>query len=858
MPEAGEPDAEDTGARPAPHVVPLIDGWTLWRTICLRSTGFPIDMLESLAAHDAAAAIDGFLDCEAAWEDARERALQSFSNTVKTLEKDARKPYYRAMRHLTKGRTPDPIPEAPETASLFEALALAAERRDAARRRAEKSVAEARRSVSANLREVCTDPLFREAIIWQNRQVLHNSIDVLLRTPTGKRNTQARQHEQLVVNYLQRYCAKNETIGFFGPLAWGEWADEGPPLTLRLGPDLIAARKVHFEYWAIDALVDTLSKDSRLRIWLSPRLDPRLRIEGNALIGVLGKRRSIPSDTARVLAACDGETAAAEIAANVAADPECAEVTVDQVYGILDRATRSGVVSWTLDVPVAPNPERSLRKTLERVGDDPLRSHLTASLDGLEAAHGAVAAAAGDADALDRALGELEAQFTRLTGKSPVHHPGKVYAGRTLVYEDCRRQAEIDLGPEIRARIGPPLALILQSARWFSHTIAARFEDYLDKLYPELEARFAPQPVPFFSMGFLFDRRNPVIPGIVRTVVEDLTARWASILAFEPGTRRLQVSTERLRPHVSAAFTVPRPGWPGARHHSPDIMIAAEGPEAMRQGRFQCVLGEIHVTDTMVMRPLFRATHPRPEDLVVAYQHDVDHPRVHLVTPRKYVGHRKAWDPFLPGDFQLAWDSSPTWRSREKVLRICDLIVERSAGGFSVRTRDDTRCFPATVLFEPLLRRASLTEFRLLPQAGHTPRIILDGLVISRESWRFPCHELAFAYAKRGTERFIGARCWARVQGLPRWVFVRVPQEYKPVYVDLESPLSVEAMAKLVRRAIDAVGDKSELSLSEMLPTPRQCWLTDAQGNTYSSELRIVAVDPESWRPSGAEPSRGS
>ena len=149
--------------------------------------------------------------------------------------------------------------------------------------------------------------------------------------------------------------------------------------------------------------------------------------------------------------------------------------------------------------------------------------------------------------------------------------------------------------------------------------------------------------------------------------------------------------------------------------------------------------------------------------------------------------------------------------------------------------------------------RARLSDATDTAAAGR--KIILDGLVISRESWRFPCHELAFAYAKRETERFIGARCWARVQGLPRWVFVRVPQEFKPVYVDLESPPSVEAMAKLVRRAIDTVGDKSELSLSEMLPTPRQCWLTDAQGNTYTSELRIVAVDPESWRPSGAEPS---
>ena len=28
-----------------------------------------------------------------------------------------------------------------------------------------------------------------------------------------------------------------------------------------------------------------------------------------------------------------------------------------------------------------------------------------------------------------------------------------------------------------------------------------------------------------------------------------------------------------------------------------------------------------------------------------------------------------------------------------------------------------------------------------------------------------------------------------------------------------------------------------------MLPTPEQCWLADADGNHYVSELRMVAVD---------------
>jgi hypothetical protein len=72
--------------------------------------------------------------------------------------------------------------------------------------------------------------------------------------------------------------------------------------------------------------------------------------------------------------------------------------------------------------------------------------------------------------------------------------------------------------------------------------------------------------------------------------------------------------------------------------------------------------------------------------------------------------------------------------------------------------------------------------------------------------------------------------------GLPRWVFVRIPEELKPYYIDFESAISVELLAKLVRKA-------SSLKVSEMLPTPDQAWLTDAEGRRYSCELRASALD---------------
>ena len=75
---------------------------------------------------------------------------------------------------------------------------------------------------------------------------------------------------------------------------------------------------------------------------------------------------------------------------------------------------------------------------------------------------------------------------------------------------------------------------------------------------------------------------------------------------------------------------------------------------------------------------------------------------------------------------------------------------------------------------------------------------------------------------------------------MPRYVFAKVPEEPKPIFVDFASPLLVEMFAKIVRKA-------STLTVTEMLPTAEQCWVPDHAGNTYSSELRLVAVDPLPW-----------
>jgi hypothetical protein len=127
----------------------------------------------------------------------------------------------------------------------------------------------------AGLRAVANDPLFREAVAWQNRAAMHNAIGkVAARSPAG--GSDQRRREEVVASYWQRYCAKNDTIGFFGPLAWGRLADDGPAIQARCGR-LVSERTVHFEAWAMQALADAL--DAGIAVPVGPHSERDLRIQ---------------------------------------------------------------------------------------------------------------------------------------------------------------------------------------------------------------------------------------------------------------------------------------------------------------------------------------------------------------------------------------------------------------------------------------------------------------------------------------------------------------------------------------------------------------------------------------------------
>jgi len=166
-----------------------------------------------------------------------------------------------------------------------------------------------------------------------------------------------------------------------------------------------------------------------------------------------------------------------------------------------------------------------------------------------------------------------------------------------------------------------------------------------------------------------------------------------------------------------------------------------------------------------------------------------------------------------------------------------------------VRTRDGRLQFDLIEAFADLLSERISNYFKILPLGEHTPRVSIDRLVVSRESWQLLPQKMEFAFEKDEAYRFVEARRFRRRHLIPRQVFVKSPVEQKPFYVDFDSLVLVNLLSKVVRQSEQrqhSEGAAAAITVTEMVPGPQEVWLPDASGNLYTSELRIVTIDSPS------------
>jgi hypothetical protein len=579
----------------------------------------------------------------------------------------------------------------------------------------------------ARLRDIVADPAFREAVTWQNRDVLASAVDGLL--AAGGAPSKERRREEVVARYWQRYCSKNDTIGFFGPLAWGELRDDGPALTQH-SRGLVRERTVHIETWCLERFLQTVTDDP----WL----------------------------------------------------------------------------------PLGPWPEEDARIRIESIADAPARQRATVGLARLEAARERIAAASRDE--LGKALDEFDHVFEGTVGEPPVRTPELAGGGRTPVYMDAMRDLDVSLGPGLVAELAASLPPLLESSRW----LCGRSFELGCGLMTEAIGSGGRRPLaPLFGKVFSALRE---MPRLLATEHDELQRRWAQLLE-DPDRTKIG---ERARDQ----FSDYGPAWPISVFHSPDIQIAAADVDAVERGDYLVVIGDYHPGTNPLGQGLFSYRHPDRQRFLETLGSDVGTPTIYPLPPRVPqvpLTARLMPAANLQGDI-VVLPPMPEARVRpgSRVVSVADLLVD----GATITDREGSFRAPLHSLFWLPMFVATAFSYEPFPGVEHMERITVGRTVYRRESWRISVGDCPTDPA--------AVAGWARDHGMPRRVFVRMPDERKPSYLDVESTVLARIFCRQIRRRADSA--EQLVAVSEMLPRPEDCWL-ELEGERYTSELRIAAVD---------------
>ena len=279
-------------------------GWTLFPQFILRSTGFPFGWIEDLAFCDTSSAIDDLLVCEDEIS-TRRPALQARLSREGSGSIPARR---RAWKCVNKWRVfrfdeQDGSALASDLIPALEAWNVLFAKREelgrCARARFERELTAKRRA----LRDITRDPCFQEAVWLSSPQMYEHGLGRYLRHWNEEaRSSELRSAERQIVSFLQRFCAKNDTASFFGPINYGDfepWRGDPP------GPrrEHLRTRRGTIAYWAASALAEAIARDGSVLPYLTPRRLPLARFDPvlRTLLVGLSTRRTLDLAEAQVL-----------------------------------------------------------------------------------------------------------------------------------------------------------------------------------------------------------------------------------------------------------------------------------------------------------------------------------------------------------------------------------------------------------------------------------------------------------------------------------------------------------------------------------------------------------------------------
>lgn len=639
------------------------------------------------------------------------------------------------------------------------------------------------------------------------------------------RNARARERERHFLLYLQRVCAKNDTYSEFGPSAWGTIGHE---LTFNATKG-IAAREVFLERWTAHTFAAALNMDAEVRDEVAPRVNPNCRVESDTFVlAHTGEVIALSADERDLVARCDGKTPAHRLSAS---------------RELLDSLTAKGVLLWRMEVPaMEPHAFKIIAEEISRWRDTPVRKPWLERADALLTLAKNFSVAS-DPAARAAIMDEARQRLDELGGKA-ASAQRFLYAAANPIAEECTREVQFGLTSAMTDELTRDVAPWLDLWRDTYAFVATRVANGLRGLLSSAPARNGAVALPAF-LQHCAEKKMPLTgPGIValaHIAFQELKGAFRQIAAAHADEAEWELTAEDCsfvrRNFEFTAFD--EYTYPAA-----DLQLSAASFDAIERGDYQWIVSELHPPVALLHHALYWSCPDKPRLSAALASTTCGKPNFHFgffaadFTAHTTVRQMDALPELT--NFVAAQRPNERWRSIPPAE--VEVFVDET-GDVGLRKRGSgeylgsfARAWLIPLGFHPF-------HFGGLP---HMPRLRCGKAIVQRRAWIVTLEEMDCENAN-GRELVLGVERLRAARDLPRYVYIRPTEmalrrsgaegrdkDTKPVFVDLESYLSLEVFHRWLSKA-------GELEVTEMLPDPDHlCWREEDGRRTF--ELRSLIV----------------